>query len=201
MRCICATRFFLGGKSCKKWRGQVVAFKNLFSSILRRRICDRSAQFLVNCFEKFFMATNNSGFNSSYMFACKWRATGERKKRKGKSKNWQPKRIHVENLCSIWGLFTYSWSWQRFVSSCDVFACLFALDLKNEIQVLSTFFFLFLADLFSELWLRNAPLDKKKSGIIVLKNKLLLVSLLHFAGLCKKSFKITWWVSELHLER
>ena len=37
----------------------------------RIRICDRSAQFLVNCFEKIVMATNSSRFNSTYMFACK----------------------------------------------------------------------------------------------------------------------------------
>ena len=46
---------------------------------------------------------------------------------------------------------------------------------------------LFLAGLFIGLWLRNAPLDKKKSEIIVFKNKVLLVSLLHLAGLCEKS--------------
>ena len=42
------------------------------SSILTIAICDRSAhQLLVNCFEKFVMQTNNCGFNSTYMFACK----------------------------------------------------------------------------------------------------------------------------------
>ena len=50
------------------------------------------------------------------------------------------KRIQAENLSSIWDLFTDSWGWQSFVSSCDVFTCLFALDLQNEIQPLSTFF-------------------------------------------------------------
>ena len=35
---------------------------------------------------------------------------------------------------------------------------------------------LFLAGLFIGLWLRNAPLDQKKSEIIIFKNKLLLVS-------------------------
>ena len=59
-------------------------FRNLFSSILSIRICDRSDQFLVNCFKKKYMVTNKSGFNSIYMFACKWRATGKRKKRKGR---------------------------------------------------------------------------------------------------------------------
>ena len=32
---------------------KLVYFRNLFSSILSIRICDRSAQFLANCFEKF----------------------------------------------------------------------------------------------------------------------------------------------------
>ena len=41
--------------------------------------------------------------------------------------------------------------------------------------------------LFTGLWLRNAPHDKKKSGIIVFKDKLLLVSLLRLAGPCEKS--------------
>ena len=59
-------------------------FRNLFSSILSIRICDRSDQFLVHCFKKKYMVTNKSGFNSIYMFACKWRATGKRKKRKGR---------------------------------------------------------------------------------------------------------------------
>ena len=46
---------------------------------------------------------------------------------------------------------------------------------------------LLLAGLLTGLWLRNAPHDKKKSEIIVFKNKLLLVSLLRLAGLCEKS--------------
>ena len=37
-------------------------------------------------------------------------------------------------------LFTDSWSWQSFVSSCDVFNCLFLLDVQNEIQLLSRLF-------------------------------------------------------------
>ena len=48
-----------------------VYLRNFFSSILSIRICDRSAQFLENSFENTFMVTNNSGFNSIYMFACK----------------------------------------------------------------------------------------------------------------------------------
>ena len=48
-----------------------VYLRNVFSSILSIRICDRSAQFLENCLENIFMVTNNSGFNSIYMFDCK----------------------------------------------------------------------------------------------------------------------------------
>ena len=58
MRCICATCVFLGGKSRKKWRDQVLDFKNVFTLeicfqvVFSIRIRDRSAQFLRNCFEK-----------------------------------------------------------------------------------------------------------------------------------------------------
>ena len=47
--------FFLAGNRSTNGVANVIAFKNLFtlfSSILNIRICDRSAQFLVNCFEK-----------------------------------------------------------------------------------------------------------------------------------------------------
>ena len=36
--------------------------------------------------------------------------------------------------------FTDSWSWESFVSSCDVLNCLFLLGLQNEIQLLSRLF-------------------------------------------------------------
>ena len=49
--------------------------------------------------------------------------------------------VHVENLCSILNLVYFdSWSWQSFVSTCDVFNCLFRLDVQNEIQLLSRVF-------------------------------------------------------------
>ena len=111
MRCICATRVFLGGKSRKKWRGQrhrvqkLVYFRNLFSSILSIRICDRSAQFLVNCFENimcyiyykyyilyiiyyiyiyiyiYSIAANNSGFYSTYLLLSVERRESKRRGR------------------------------------------------------------------------------------------------------------------------
>ena len=46
--------------------------------------------------------------------------------------------VHAENLCSILNLVYFdSWSWKSFVSTCDVFNCLFPLDVQNEIQLLS----------------------------------------------------------------
>ena len=45
--------------------------------------------------------------------------------------------VHAENLCSILNLVYFdSWSWQSFVSTCDVFNCLFPLD---ELQLSSVF--------------------------------------------------------------
>ena len=86
MRCICATRVFLGGKSRKKWRGQrhrvqKLVYLNLFSSILSIRICDRSAQFLVNCFENIVMAANNSGFYSTFLLLSVERRESKRRER------------------------------------------------------------------------------------------------------------------------
>ena len=87
MRCICATRVFLDGKSRKKWRGQrhrvqkLVYFRNLFSSILSIRICDRSAQFLVNCFENIVMAASNSGLYSTYLLLSVERRESKRRER------------------------------------------------------------------------------------------------------------------------
>ena len=49
--------------------------------------------------------------------------------------------VHAENLCSILNLVYFdSWSWQSFVSTCDVFNFLFPLDVQNEIQLLSGVF-------------------------------------------------------------
>ena len=39
-----------------------------------------------------------------------------------------------------WNLLTHSWSRQGFVSSCDVFNCLFLLDVPSEIELLTRLF-------------------------------------------------------------
>ena len=49
--------------------------------------------------------------------------------------------VHAENLCSILNLVYFdSWSGQSFVSTCDVFNCLFSLNVQSEIQLLSRVF-------------------------------------------------------------
>ena len=41
--------------------------------------------------------------------------------------------VHAQNLCSILKLIYFdSWSWQSFVSTCDVFNCLFPLDVQMK---------------------------------------------------------------------
>ena len=51
--------------------------------------------------------------------------------------------VHAENLRSILKVVYFDslgWSLQSFVSTCDVFDCLFPLDVQNEIQLLSRVF-------------------------------------------------------------
>ena len=69
--------------------------------------------------------------------------------------------VYAENLCTILNLAYFdSWSWQSFVSTCDVFNCRFPLDVQNEIQLLSgVFCYSWLVCLLG-FWLRNASLVK-----------------------------------------
>ena len=61
--------------------------------------------------------------------------------------------VHGENLCSIL-------LWQSFVSTCDVFNCLFPLDVQNEIQLPSRVFCYSWLVCLLYFWLRNAQLVK-----------------------------------------
>ena len=60
--------FFLAGNRARNGVVNVIAFKkivyfrDLFSSILSIRICDRNAQFLVNCFENIVMQQTTADF-------------------------------------------------------------------------------------------------------------------------------------------
>ena len=67
--------------------------------------------------------------------------------------------VHAENLCSILKLVYFdSWSWQSFVSTCDVFNCLFPLNVQNEIQLLSRVFCYSWLVCLLGFWLRNTSL-------------------------------------------
>ena len=69
--------------------------------------------------------------------------------------------VHAENSCSILKLVYFdSWSWQSFVSTCDVFNCLFPLDVQNEIQLLSRVFCYSWLVCLLGFWLRNTSLVK-----------------------------------------
>ena len=69
--------------------------------------------------------------------------------------------VHAENLCSILNLVHFnSWIWQSFVSTCDVFNCLFPLDVQNEIQLLSGVFCYSWLVCFLGFWLRNTSFGK-----------------------------------------
>ena len=75
--------------------------------------------------------------------------------------------VHAENLCSILRLVYFdSWSWQSFVSTCDVFNCLFPLDVQNEIQLLSRVFCYSWLVYVLVFWLRDASLIKVRNPIL-----------------------------------
>ena len=77
--------------------------------------------------------------------------------------------VHAENLCSILKVVYFdSWSWQSFVSTCDVFNCLsllFLPDIRNEIQLLSRVFCYSWLVCLLGFWLRNTSLVKVRNPI------------------------------------
>ena len=99
-------------------------------------------------------------------------------------------------------LLTDSWSWQSFVSSCDVLNCLFLLGVQNEIQLLSRLFCNSWLVCLLRFLLTNAPLVKvignPISDGIVFKNELTQLPLLEAY---KEGWKVssdsglTWWPS------
>ena len=69
--------------------------------------------------------------------------------------------VHADNLCSTLNLVYFdSRSWQSFVSTCDVFNCLFTLDVQNEIRLLSGVFCCSRLVCLLGFWLRNTSLVK-----------------------------------------
>ena len=76
--------------------------------------------------------------------------------------------VHAENLCSILKLVYFdSWSWQSFVSTCDVFNCFFPLNVQSEIQLLSRVFCYSWLVCLLGFWLRNTSLwQSRKSDFV-----------------------------------
>ena len=92
--------------------------------------------------------------------------------------------VHAESLCSILKLVYFdSWSWQSFVSTCDVVNCLFPLDVQNEIQLLSRVFFYSWPVCLLRFWLTNASLVKVGNPISDV-----IVFVFHLAW-CVRGFK------------
>ena len=73
--------------------------------------------------------------------------------------------VHAQNLCSILNLVYFdSWSWQSFVSTWDVFNCLFPLNVQGEIQLLSTVFCYSWLVCLLGFWLRNTSLWQSRKA-------------------------------------
>ena len=62
--------------------------------------------------------------------------------------------------CILKLVYFDSWRWESFVSTCDVFNCLFPLGVPNEIQLLSRVFCYSWLVCLLGFWLRNALLVK-----------------------------------------
>ena len=74
--------------------------------------------------------------------------------------------VHAENLYSILKLVHFdSWSWQSFLSTCNVFNCPLPLNVQNEIQLLSRVFCYSWLVCLSIIWLRDASLVEVQNPI------------------------------------
>ena len=74
--------------------------------------------------------------------------------------------VHAETLCSILKLVHFdSWSWQSFLSTCNVFNCPLPLNVQNEIQLLSRVFCYSWLVCLSIIWLRDASLVEVRNPI------------------------------------
>ena len=102
--------------------------------------------------------------------------------------------VNAENLWNIWKLVYFdTWSCQSFVlSTCDVFNCLFPLDVQNVIQLLSRFFCYSWLVCLLGISLRNVPLVK------VIRNPLSHgVVFIFYLAWCIRGLKSLkqWWLS------
>ena len=69
--------------------------------------------------------------------------------------------------CILKLVYFDSWSWQSFVSTCDVFNCLFPLSVQSEIQLLSRVFCYSWLICLLGFWLRNRRCATNQSASFV----------------------------------
>ena len=99
--------------------------------------------------------------------------------------------VYAENLCSILKVVYFdSWSWQSFVSTCDVFNCLFPLNVQSEIQLLSRVFCYSWLVCLLGFWLRNTSLVKVGNPISDG-----IVFVFHLAWKLRSDTGLTWYLS------
>ena len=201
MRCICGTSVFLAGNSARNGVGTVVELKNLFTlqtfKYFKHKDFDRSSQFLVNCFEKIVMQTNNIGFNSIYMFACKWRATGKRQNRKGIQQEWTGEGdscgTFMRHLRLVWPCLLIAEA-SRVLCQLVKFLTVFLhwIYLKWNTAAIKSLCYSWLACLLGCGWeMHRSTKRNRKSSFSELTSPCWSVP----------KVLITWWVSELHLDR
>ena len=74
--------------------------------------------------------------------------------------------VRAENSCGILKIVYFgSWSWQSFVSTCDVFNCLFPLDVQMKYSCYQEFSVYSWLVCVLGFWLRNASLVKFGNSI------------------------------------
>ena len=99
-------------------------------------------------------------------------------------------------------LLTDSWSWQGFVSSCDVFNCLFLIDVPSEIELLTRLFCVihgwFVCRAFGrEMHRLSKSLEIRLRMASFSKMSLLTCSCLRRAKRVEKSQAILAWLDDL----
>ena len=109
-----------------------------------------NAQSLVNYREKIVMATNSSGLTWIQPICQEQRERERRERQRARINRQRASANFMQHLVTEF---------------CVILLCfngLFALELQNEIQLLSIkIFLLSLAGFLLDFWLRNVPLDKK----------------------------------------
>ena len=127
--------------SCKRW---VASSSSIFLKCIWNKSCSWAA-LLKFCFRTDLGRENSTGFYMqggqsllTFLTVTHWsRSTSNCYVLISQNLTGEFMR---EIYAASGNLLTDSWSWQSFVSSCDVLNCLFLLGVQNEIQLLSRLF-------------------------------------------------------------